>query len=371
MKLTVLIGLTVVSLASMRAVAETRIGVGAPITGTDAVFGAELRNGVEQAVRDINVKGGVLGQRLNLYVGDDGGDVKKGVAVANKFLANKVSLVVGHFNSSVTLQASEIYADHAILDITPASTNPQITERGLDMIFRTCGNDDQQSLVAARFLATQAGKKIAIVHDNTTYGKGLADETRKHLLDLGVKDALYDSVNKGEKDYSGIVAKIKAASADIVYWGGLATEAGLILRQMRNQGVDTVLMASDGIAGDEFAATGGNAVEGTLMTFPSDPRNRPEAAEVVKEFKARSINPETYTLYAYAAVQVMQQAAQAAGSLDPVAMAKAMHSGMRFKTVLGDISYDAEGDVTPPDYTIFVWKKRPDGKMAFYERDKP
>jgi branched-chain amino acid transport system substrate-binding protein len=363
--------LLAVSIVATPVAAEVRIGVGAPITGPDAVFGAEIRNGVEQAAHEINMKGGILGKHVVLSIGDDAGDPKKGVAVANKFMAIKVSFVVGHFNSTVTLPTSEIYADHTVLDITPASTNPQVTERGLDMIFRTCGRDDQQARVAANFLAAQTGKKIAIVHDNTTYGKGLADDTRKDLLALGVKDVLYDDVNKGETDYSAIVSKIKAAAADYVYWGGLAPEAGLILRQMRDQGVDTVLIAGDGIAGGEFVTNGGNAVEGTLMTFPTDPRNRPEAAEVVKKFKAKNINPEAYTLYSYAAVQVIEQAAQAARALDPTAIAKVMHSGMHFKTAIGDISYDAKGDVVTPDYAIFVWKKGVNGTVGFYERGKP
>jgi branched-chain amino acid transport system substrate-binding protein len=238
------------------------------------------------------------------------------------------------------------------------------------MMFRTCGRDDQQGAVAAEFLARQGGKKIIILHDKTTYGKGLADEMRKHLHALGVTEVLYEGVSKGEKDYSAVVSKIKAAGADILYWGGLQTEAGLLIRQMRDQGVNTVLMGGDGIASDELAAIGGPGVEGTFMTFPPDPRNRPEATEVVKKFKAKNFNPETYTLYSYAAVQVIKQAAEIAKSLDPAAVAKAMHSGVTFKTVVGDISYDAKGDVTHTDYIVFVWKKGPDGRISYYALDK-
>jgi branched-chain amino acid transport system substrate-binding protein len=352
------------------AAAEVRIGLGAPITGPDAVFGAELRNGVEQAVLDINAKGGVLGQHLVVRIGDDGSDPKKGVAVANKFVAEKISFVVGHLNSTVTLPASEIYADHGVLDITPASVNPQITERGLDLVFRTCGRDDQQAGIAAKFLASQPARKIAILYDRTTYGKDLADKARNALLDLGVKDVLYDGVDKGEKDYSAIVARIKTSGADYIYWGGGASDAGLIVRQMREQGVNAVLFAADAIASDDFSGVGGNTVEGTLMTLPRDPRNRPEAADVVNHFKARGIDPEAYTLYAYAAVQVIDKAAIAAGSLDPAAMAKVMHSGVSFKTVLGTLSFDARGDLTEPDYVVFVWKKGASGKIE-YERLAP
>jgi branched-chain amino acid transport system substrate-binding protein len=357
--------------ATTPAAAEVRIGLGAPISGPDAVFGAELRNGVEQAVMDINAKGGILGQHLVLSIGDDGSDPKKGTAVANDFLGRGVGFVVGHFNSTVTLPTSQIYSDHAVLNITPASTNPQITERGLDFVFRTCGRDDRQAGIAAKFLASQSGgKKIAVLYDNTTYGKGLADETRKELLDRGIKDVLYDGVDKGQKDYSGLVARIKAADADFVYWGGLGTEAGVIIRQMREQGVKAVLIGGDAMASEDLAGAGGDAVDGTLMTFPPDPRNRPEAAEALKRFKARGIDPEVYTLYAYAAVEVIERAAEAAGSLQPAAMAKLLHSGTPLKTVLGNISYDAKGDLTEPDYVIFVWRRGTDGKMQ-YDRLNP
>lgn len=346
--------------------APIKIGLGGPMTGSDAVFGTQLRNGVEQAVEDINAAGGILGNKLTVEIGDDAGDPKEGMSVAKKFVADHVSFVIGHFNSGVTLPASSIYADNNILDITPASINPQITERSLETVFRTCGRDDQQAGVAAKFLASLGNKKIAIVHDKTTYGKGLADELRKELAELGIKDVLYEGVNRGEKDYSALVSRIKASGADIVYWGGLQTEAGLIVRQMRDQGVEAIMMASDGIAGDEFATLGGDAVEGTYMTFPSDPRDRPEAAKVVAEFKARNVDPETYTLYAYAAVEIIKQAAEKAKSLDPTKIAKLMHSGVLFSTVLGDIAFDAKGDIIRPDYSIFIWKKGPDGKISYY-----
>jgi branched-chain amino acid transport system substrate-binding protein len=363
-------GLMAAGLASLPAAAQTKIAVAAPITGADAVFGLQIRYGVDQAVEDINAAGGILGKKLVLSIGDDAADPKQGVSVANKFVGDQVSFVIGHFNSGVTMPASEIYSENNILEITPGSTNPQITERGFETVFRTCGRDDQQGAVAANFLARQTGKTIAILHDKTTYGKGLADETRKALHARGVTEVLYEGVSKGEKDYSAVVSKIKASGAALVYWGGLQTEGGLIVRQMRDQGVEATLMGGDGIASDEFAAIGGPGVEGTFMTFPPDPRNRPEAAEVVKKFKARNFNPETYTLYSYAAVQIIKQAADIAKSLEPAAIAKVMHSGVTFKTVVGDISYDAKGDVTRADYTVFVWKKGPDGKISYYELDK-
>ncbi len=235
-------------------------------------------------------------------------------------------------------------------------------------VFRTCGRDDQQGLVASAFILKQfAGKKIAVIHDKTTYGKGLADETKKGLNAHGVKEVLYEGVNTGEKDYSAVVAKIKDSGADLVYWGGLHTELGLIIRQMRDQGMTTAVMGADGIVSDELVSIGGPGVEGTYNTFPPDPRLRPTAAAVVKEFEADGYNPEAYTLYAYAALQVFQQAAEKAKSLESKAIEDAAHSGTLFHTVLGDMAFDKKGDRTNLDYTVYRWSKDADGRITYHE----
>jgi len=148
-------------------------------------------------------------------------------------------------------------------------------------------------------------------------------------------------------------------------WGGLHTEGGLIVRQMRDQGMKTIMISGDGITDNEFAAIGGPGVEGTLMSFGPEPRNNPNAKDVVAEFKAKGYDPEGYTLYSYAAVQIIKAAIEKANSTDPKKVAEVMHSGIAFKTVLGDIAYDAKGDRTNLDYVWYVWKKQPDGKIAF------
>lgn len=359
-------GLLTLLLLSPAALAEVRIGLAAPLSGPDAVFGAELRNGAEQAVADINAAGGVRGQKLVIVAADDRGELKQALNVANRFVAEKISLVIGHFQSSLTLAASEIYANHSILDITPSATNPQITERGLDLMFRTCGRDDQQSAVAAAFLAKRKEKRIAIVYDNTAAGKKRADDVRAHLAKAGIADVLYAGVDK-DGDDATLVGRIKAAAADVVYWSGDGSDAGQLVKEMRAEGVRALFMGDDSLASDAFALAGGGAVEGTLMTFPPDPRQRPQAAAVVREFRARKVDPEVFTLYAYAAVQVLAQAAEAAGTFAPAAMARAIHSGRPFKTVLGTLTYDAKGDVTVPDYQIYVWKRGYEDQLEFDE----
>jgi len=348
--------------------AQVKFAVGGPITGPSAATGAQMKNGVEQAATDINAAGGILGQKLSVSYGDDASDPKQGVSVANKFAADGVKFVIGHYNSGVTIPSSEVYQENGILEITPASTNPTVTERKMWNIFRVCGRDDQQGQVAGEYIVKHfKGKKIAVVHDKTTYGKGLADETRKAMAKGGMKEVLYEGVNTGEKDYSALVSKIKQSGADLIYWGGLYTEGGLIVRQMRDQGVKAPLMGGDGITSDEFASVGGPGVEGTLMTYGPDPRNKPEAKKVVEEFRAKKFEPEAYTLYSYAGVQIIKQAAEAAKSLDPKKVAEKMHSGMQFKTVLGDISYDKKGDITKLDYVMYIWKKDASGKINYVE----
>src|SRR6202045_4124124 len=207
--------------------AQVKFGVGGPITGASAATGAQMKNGVDQAATDINAAGGILGKKIALSYGDDVSDPKQGVSVANNFAGSGVKFVIGHYNSGVTMPASEVYQENGILEITPASTNPQVTERNLWNIFRTCGRDDQQGKVAGNYiLAHFKGKKIAFVNDKTTYGKGLADETLKTIKAGGMTEVLYEGINTAEKDYSALISKIKQSGADLVYFGGLYTEGG-------------------------------------------------------------------------------------------------------------------------------------------------
>jgi branched-chain amino acid transport system substrate-binding protein len=350
--------------------AQVKFGVAGPITGGSAAFGAQLKQGVEQAIEDINAAGGILGQKIAVPapIGDDRADPKEGVSVANKFVGEGVKFVIGHFNSGVTIPASEVYQENGILEITPAATNPKVTERGMWNIFRTCGRDDQQGAVAGAYILKNfKGKRIAFVHDKTTYGQGLADVTKATINKGGLKEVLYEGVNVGDKDYSALVSKIKASRADLVYWGGLHDTGGQILRQMRDQGIKAPLMGGDGITDDEFAAIAGPGAEGTLMTYGPDPRNRPEAKAVVAKFRAKNFEPQAYTLYSYAAVEIIKQAAEAAKSLDPKKVAEQMKSGQKFKTVIGEISYDKKGDVTRLDYVVYVWKKDASGKITYTE----
>ncbi len=248
--------------------ADILIGVGGPLTGPNAAFGAQLQKGAEQAAADINAAGGINGEQIKIELGDDVSDPKQGISVANKFVADGVKFVIGHFNSGVSIPASEVYAENGILEITPAATNPVFTERGLWNTFRTCGRDDQQGAIAGKYLADHfKDAKIAVIHDKTPYGQGLADETKKALNAAGVTEVMYEGVNVGDKDFSALIAKMKEAGVSIIYWGGLHTEAGLIIRQSADQGLKAALVSGDGIVSNELASIAGDAVAGTLNTL--------------------------------------------------------------------------------------------------------
>lgn len=384
MKKLVVTGAVLVAAMGMAgfAQAQVKIGVMGPITGSNAAFGAQLKNGAEQAIADINAAGGILGQKIEMVLGDDAGKPEQGVSVANKFVGDRVRFVVGAFNSGVSIPASEVLQENNILQITPASTNPRYTERKMWNTFRVCGRDDQQGGAAAEIISKlYAGKKVAIVHDRTTYGKGLADEMRAALKKAGgVQEVMYDGIAVGEKDFSAVVSRIKQSGADILFWGGLHTEGGLLLRQMRGQGVNAPLMGGDGITDDEFAAIAGPAAEGTLMTFSPDPRTNPENKAIVDRFRnEKKFEPQAYTLYSYAAVQILKQAAEEAKTLDAKAVAKVMHSGKKFNTVLGELSFDSKGDVSNTGYSVsgkqkgqyvlYRWRKVDGGRITYFEAD--
>jgi branched-chain amino acid transport system substrate-binding protein len=321
-----------------------------------------MKAGAEQAVADINAKGGVMGEKIKLLVGDDACDPKQAVAVANQMASRGVKFIAGHFCSGSSIPASKVYEEEGMLQISPASTNPKLTDEGGPNVFRVCGRDDQQGKVAGDFLAKHfKDKKIAILQDKTAYGKGLADETKKALNAAGVKEAMYEAYTAGEKDYSALVSKLKGAGIGIVYLGGYHTEAGLIVRQMRDQGMDTRLVSGDALVTNEYWDITGKAGEGTLMTFSPDPRKNAAAAPVVAEFKKQNYEPEGYTLYTYGAVQAWAQAVKDAKSTDLAKVVKALRT-KKFDTVLGKIGFDKKGDVTAPGYVWYAWH---DGKYDY------
>ena len=273
---------------------EVSIAVAGPMTGEYASFGAQFQAGAEAAVADINKAGGVLGKQLKLEVGDDACDPKQARSVAEQLAAKNVLLVAGHYCSGSSIPASDVYNEAGIVQISPGSTNPKYTDqRPKDgFSYRVCGRDDQQGSVAGNYLATEfKDKNVAILDDKTAYGKGLAEETKKAMNAAGKMEVFADTITAGEKDYNTVVTKLKEAKIDIVFLGGYHTEAGLIIRQMRAQGMKTILMGGDALVSVELGQIAGPDVEGTLFTFSPDPRKNPAAPGLCKSSARKASTP--------------------------------------------------------------------------------
>ena len=228
--------------------AEIRLGVAAPLTGTQAKIGTDMVQGAEMAAAEWNARGGIRGEKVVIVKGDDEASPKQAPVVARDLIGKKVVGVVGHFNSGCTIPASEIYDESQVVMVTPASTNPLVTDRGYQGVFRVCGRDDQQGSVGAKFaLETLKAKRIAILHDKTTYGQGLADEFKKYLEKHGVKPVYYAGVPKEELDFRAIISAIKQTQPELWYFGGIYDQGGPLLKQAKQAGLTAPLMSGDGL----------------------------------------------------------------------------------------------------------------------------
>jgi branched-chain amino acid transport system substrate-binding protein len=336
--------------------AEVVIGVAAAMTGPLAWIGEQGQRGAEMGVADVNAAGGVLGQQVRLITADDFCDPEQAVAVARKLVSDSVILVVGHYCSGASIPAAEVYEKAGVLQISPGSTNPLLTEQGRANVFRVIGRDDAQGMVAGNYLADHwSDKKIAILHDGATYGKGLAEETKKQLNKRGVTEAIYEAFVPGKSDYSAEITKLQAAEIAVLYVGGYHPEVALMARAARDNGYSVQLISGDAMATEEFGLIAGPASEGMLFTFGADPRRNPDAAPVVEKFRAENFEPAGYTLISYGAVQAWAQAVEKAGSLELDAVIASLRSN-QFDTVLGRIDFDDKGDLTVQSWIWYVWR---------------
>ena len=334
--------------------ADHLVAIAGPITGEYASAGDQVRKGAEMAVAEINAKGGVLGEKLRLEIGDDACDPKLAVAVAGQMVKKKIVFMHGHWCSGATIPASEIYNEAQIVTVTTAS-NPTITERGLKNIFRIFGRDDEQGRVAATFITRRfKDKKVAVVDDRSTYGKGIADEIAKGMTAAHMKPALRESIAAGEKDYSALVAKLKAEGVEAMAYGGYHAEVALILRQAQQAGLKLSIVGGDTLANSDLVTAAGSAADNVMFTFPPDHRKNPAVAGVVRKFREVKIEPEGYVMYAYAAMQLFAQAAEKAKTVRYAELQKALAGGS-FDTAIGRVEFDAKGDNKSPGFIVYQW----------------
>ncbi len=348
------------------------IGLAAPLTGDQAYVGQGMLQGAEMAVEDANVKGAVFGGlKLKLIALDDQHNPTQAVLAANKLIANSEVLgVIGHFNSSCTKASSAIYHEGRMVQITPASTNPEISRQGFDTFFRVCTTDDVQAPAAANFVWQKLHvKKIVIVDDKTTYGKGLADEFEKKFKALGGTVLSHDGITQGEKDFTPLLTRIQSVKPELVFFGGIYPELSLLLKQSKKVGLASSWMGGDGIydvtliklATPELA-------EGTYATMlGADPHSLPQAKDFVTRFEARHGEIGSFSAYGYDATNVLIEAIRRAGKKDRAAVLREVRNTKDFQGVLGVINFDAKGDAIGRSVGIF---KVQNGKFVFLEEFK-
>jgi branched-chain amino acid transport system substrate-binding protein len=332
-----------------------RIGAAGPMTGDQSKMGVDLRNSVELAVAEWNEKGGVLGKKIVLLSADDQADPKQAVSIANKLINQKAVALVGHWNSSCSIPASKYYQDANIVMVSPATTNPQLTLQGFKNVFRVCGTDDQQGKVAAEFvLKTIRPKKIAIIHDKTAYGQGLADYFKRALGDR-VQVVYYGGIIQRDPDYKAVLTTIKQSDPELYFFGGIYPEAGRLVRQAKEIGMNIPMITGDGVYDPTFINIAGTSAEGTYVTFGTEPTGLPSAKSFMVKYKAKYGDPGPYSIYAYDAANIILTAIAETRNTEGSKVAEYISKTV-FHGAFGDISFDKNGDVTKAPYVIWQVK---------------
>jgi branched-chain amino acid transport system substrate-binding protein len=350
----VLAALTLVSGCARQDENTIRIGAAGPMTGDQSKMGIDLRNGVELAITEWNEKGGLLGKKIQLVPGDDQADPKQAVSIANKFVNQGVNAVVGHWNSNCSINAAPYYNAAKIVVISPASTNPRLTQQGFKTVFRVCGTDDQQGGVAAAFVLNRLkSQRVAVLHDKTTYGQGLADYFKK-AVEGKVQVVFYDGIQTKDPDYKAVLTAIKDKKPDVYFFGGVYPEAGRLVRQAKESGMNIPMITGDGVYDPTFISIAGKAAaEGTYITFGKDPSGLPTSKQFNEKYTAKYGAPGPYSIYAYDAANIILTSMQQTKTTDGSIMADYIAKNV-FKGAFGDISFDKQGDVAKAPYV--VWK---------------
>ncbi|MGD9591268.1 MAG: branched-chain amino acid ABC transporter substrate-binding protein [Candidatus Berkiella sp.] len=342
-----------------------KIGVAASLSGANRSVGYQQWQGVDLAVQIINQNGGINGNKIELIDGDDRCDPDEAIKVAKRLVQNKVTAVIGHTCSGATLAAQKIYNDANIVMITPSSTDPNITNQGLKLVFRTCGTNDMQADVAANFITKELSpKKIAIVYVNIPYASTLGELAKKSLEKHDANIVLFQAIEQRQWNFDKLLQEIKEKDPDVIYFAGMYQEAGRFLRKLREQRIMGTFVSGDGIATSNFvqAAGGPYMVKGVYMTF-FEPAKSSQASDVMSKFEENRIKPDGFTLNAYAAMQALAQAIKQSGSFEGKKIGQWLHSH-DVQSVIGDLQWNEKGDLKNAPFAIYQWND--DGEYERY-----
>jgi len=340
-------------LPNVNASEPIKIAVVGALSGQFKNVGMEFKQGVGSAVQMINAKGGVLGRSLQVSEHDDECNPEKARQIAKDIVKNGISMVVGHLCSGASIAASDVYAANGIVQISPASTAPQFTDRGLANVFRTCGRDDMQGFVVAEHMARRyRTKAIGIVADTSVYSTELAKLTKQSLKRAGISVAMDRQVPKNTVDFNAIMDEIKKLGIEVLFFPSYAQQATIVLKEAKKRGIKLKFVGSDTLMNDDFLNLAGNLTDGVELSFPPDPSHDRRNRKLTRQLKEKGFNPEAFTFYTYAAVEVWAQAVTAAKKLDVNAVVSVLRKN-KIDTVLGRITFDSKGDVSQPGFVMY------------------
>jgi branched-chain amino acid transport system substrate-binding protein len=336
-----------------------RIAAAAPITGPQAETGQDLINGIRMAVDEKNAGGGVLGKRIELVVFDDVADPKEAVSIAHKICADSTIMgLVGHMNSGTAKASSPVYAQCGMPVVMPVPTNPSITKQGFTNLFRVPPTDLDQGTDIAKYAITKMGKKrFAIIHDSTAYGQPLAEVVRKTVGEAGAQVVTFDGINEGDKDFRALLTRIRGTNPDVLFFGGMYNEAGLLAKQAKEVGIKVTFLAPDGSFAQKFIDLAGAAnAEGAVMSFiaPDEKTNDATRAFSLK-FRQRYGSIKAFAPLGYDAANILMAGLANAGKADKASVISALHSvDFEYSGVTGKSKFQADGDNTRRSVYFFI-----------------
>ena len=352
-----------------------KIGSAGPLTGGIAESGLDTQRGVQLAINDINAQGNLMigGKKVKLAMvsEDDAADPKQGPVVAQKLVDSAVVGVVGHFNSGVSIPANKVYAEAGMVQIAPASTNPDYTLKsvkthsGLVSAYRTILTDSRQAPVLAQYMLKNGGKTVAVLDDATQYGKGIADEVAKTLQQAGATVVHRDSATDKTTDFKAILTTIKAKNPDYVFWGGMDDTAAILAKQLKELGLKSQLVSDDGVCSERFVQLAGAAAEGTVCSQPVPLEKMPKGTQFKAEYEKTFPGKQalTFSPFAYDATFAIVEAMKLADSVKREDITQAMPK-VNFEGVIGNIAFDENGDMKKGASSLF---KVQEGKLVNFE----
>jgi branched-chain amino acid transport system substrate-binding protein len=341
-----------------RAAETIKIGLMAPLTGSWASEGQEMKKNVELLAAELNAKGGLLGKQVEVVIDDDGGDPRTASLAAQRLTTKGVVAVIGTYGSAVTEASQNIFDEAKIIQIANGSTAVRLTEKGLKFFFRTCPRDDEQGRVGAMTLEKLKAKKVAILHDNSAYAKGLADEING-LVKSKTQVVFFDALTPKEQDYSTILTKLKAAGPEVVFFTGYYPEAGLLLKQKKQMGWNVPFIGGDAINNPDLVKIAGKeAAAGFQFLSPPVPKDldTAEAKAYVTSYK-KKYGEDPVSIYGVLAgdgFRVVAKAIEATKSTAPEKIREYFTTGLKgFPGFTGKISFNGKGDRVGELYRVY------------------